>query len=46
MTKLDIPAQNKDGAKAILRSRARATVNGMKVPKSPSEPESSERERL
>ena len=43
VTKLLIPAQNKAGASAIFRSRANATVNGMNVPRSPREPETSGR---
>mmetsp|Transcript_9021 Transcript_9021/g.19060 ORF Transcript_9021/g.19060 Transcript_9021/m.19060 type:complete len:299 (+) Transcript_9021:2196-3092(+) len=46
VTTLLTPAQNSAGASAILRSRANATVRGMKVPRSPSEPESSEREKF
>ena len=41
--KLLIPAQNKAGASAIFRSRANATVNGINVPRSPKEPETSGR---
>ena len=40
------PAQNSAGANAIFLSLARATVKGMNVPKSPREPESSERDML
>ena len=38
---LQIPAQNRDGARAIFRCRANAVVRGMNVPRSPREPESS-----
>ena len=38
---LHIPAQNKDGAREILRCRANAVVSGMNVPRSPREPDSS-----
>ena len=38
---LHIPAQNKEGARDIFRSRANAVVSGMNVPRSPREPESS-----
>ena len=40
--RLHIPAQNNAGPKEILRERANAVVRGMKVPRSPREPESSE----
>lgn len=38
---LHIPAQNNEGAKDILRCRAKAVVSGMNVPRSPREPDSS-----
>ena len=44
--RFDTPAQKRDGASAILRSRANATVSGMNVPRSPKEPDSSDRVRL
>jgi len=46
VTTFDAPAQKRAGARDIFRSLARATVRGMKVPRSPREPESSDAVRF
>ena len=43
---LQTPAQNNAGANVILRCRASATVSGMNVPRSPNEPDSSDKVRF